>query len=275
MPIQGVHRKREGTTLPIRGSALKKEGSACPSRQCTTKKEGSAYPSRQCTAKEKLVHCRYEAVHRKKKAVHAHLGSAPQKRSQCTNDMSQCTPEKKTVYVHLGSALQIEKAVHRKKKAVQAHLRQCIAKTEGGASHLRQYSEKEKAPPRRQKGSATYSLRAVHKKSLSKPINMGSTFVDLDATNPSLKTDRDLEARFEKYIIFCLPIKREKRKNKPSCAPMPKERSTAPGLHVETRAREQGALLAGDHVSHDKTRAERAPGARVLFLTIRVWRVFK
>ena len=57
---------------------------------------------------------------------------------------------------------------------------------------------------------------------------------------------------------------------------MPNERSTAPGLHVETRAREQGGLLAGilettcrTDDTLNTTRAERARGARVLFLTIR------
>ena len=33
---------------------------------------------------------------------------------------------------------------------------------------------------------------------LSKPINMGSSFKDLDAKNPTMKTVRDLDTRFKR-----------------------------------------------------------------------------
>ena len=36
------------------------------------------------------------------------------------------------------------------------------------------------------------------KKSSSKPINMGSSFEDLDARNPMVKTVEDLDARFKR-----------------------------------------------------------------------------
>ena len=36
------------------------------------------------------------------------------------------------------------------------------------------------------------------KKSSSKPINMGSSFEDLDTGNPMVKTVRDLDARFKR-----------------------------------------------------------------------------
>ena len=36
------------------------------------------------------------------------------------------------------------------------------------------------------------------KKSSSKPINMGSSFEDLDARNPMVKTVQDLDARFKR-----------------------------------------------------------------------------
>ena len=36
------------------------------------------------------------------------------------------------------------------------------------------------------------------KNSSSKPINMGSSFEDLDAKNPTVKAVRDLDARFKR-----------------------------------------------------------------------------
>ena len=63
------------------------------------------------------------------------------------------------------------------------------------------------------KVSTTYSRRAVQKKSLSKHINMGSTFVGLNATNPFPKTDHDLETLFKRYYIYCHRIEKAKGKS--------------------------------------------------------------
>ena len=50
------------------------------------------------------------------------------------------------------------------------------------------------------------------KKSLSKHINMGSTFVGLNATNLFPKTDHDLETLFKRYYIYCHRIEKAKGK---------------------------------------------------------------
>ena len=41
---------------------------------------------------------------------------------------------------------------------------------------------------------------------------MGSRFVDLAATNPFPKTERDLEIPFERYLFIRLQLQREKEK---------------------------------------------------------------
>ena len=40
------------------------------------------------------------------------------------------------------------------------------------------------------------------KKSLSKPINMGSSFYDLDVRSSKAKTVRNLDQRFSRYFIL-------------------------------------------------------------------------
>ena len=40
---------------------------------------------------------------------------------------------------------------------------------------------------------------------------MGSSFEDLDTTNPFLKADRDFETRFVRYFFFRLKSKKEKK----------------------------------------------------------------
>ena len=56
------------------------------------------------------------------------------------------------------------------------------------------FSEKEK---NRAPGSI-FSSGFFHEKSSSKSINMGSSFEDLDARNPTVKTVQDLDARFKR-----------------------------------------------------------------------------
>ena len=51
------------------------------------------------------------------------------------------------------------------------------------------------------------------KKSSSKPINMGSSFVDLDETSTYVKTDRDLNTPFERYLFFRIQIHKTKEKS--------------------------------------------------------------
>ena len=50
------------------------------------------------------------------------------------------------------------------------------------------------------------------KKSLSKPINMGSSFEDLGASNSKVKTVRNLDKQFSRYFFLILVLK-NKRKN--------------------------------------------------------------
>ena len=47
--------------------------------------------------------------------------------------------------------------------------------------------------------------------SLSKHINIGSSFEDLDTTNSFLKAGRDFETRFARYFFFRLKSKKEKK----------------------------------------------------------------
>ena len=68
------------------------------------------------------------------------------------------------------------------------------------------------------------AVQSIHsgqcKKSLSKHINMGSSFEDLSVTNPFPKTEHDLKILFKRYLFFCLRIEREKGK-KHSILPNP------------------------------------------------------
>ena len=60
-------------------------------------------------------------------------------------------------------------------------------------------SEREKNPCSRFGFFVGFFVRFFReKKSSSKPINMGSSFEDLDARNPMVKTVRDLDARFKR-----------------------------------------------------------------------------
>ena len=52
--------------------------------------------------------------------------------------------------------------------------------------------EKTRAP------GSVFSSGFFMKKSSSKPINMGSSFEDLDTRNPTAKAVRDLDARFKR-----------------------------------------------------------------------------
>ena len=61
---------------------------------------------------------------------------------------------------------------------------------------------------------------------------MGSSFEDLDTTNPFLKTDCDFETRFGRYFFFRLKSKKEKRKKTPELAP---------SLHVVHRGCARGS----------------------------------
>ena len=46
---------------------------------------------------------------------------------------------------------------------------------------------------------------------------MGSSFVDLDATSTAMKTKLDSDAWFERYRIFRIQIKKEKREKGHRC----------------------------------------------------------
>ena len=61
--------------------------------------------------------------------------------------------------------------------------------------------------------SATYVLQAVQKKGSSKHINMGSSFVDVDATSTVVKTECDLDVRLARYFFFGVRIYVKKRKS--------------------------------------------------------------
>ena len=55
------------------------------------------------------------------------------------------------------------------------------------------------------------------KKGLSKPINMGSSFEDLDARNSKVKMVRNLDKRFSRYFFFKFWFSKIKGKN---CSPV-------------------------------------------------------
>ena len=61
-------------------------------------------------------------------------------------------------------------------------------------------------------GCTNYTEPDVQKKSLSQPINMGSSFKDLDAKSSKVKMVRNLDQRFLIYFIlkFRFAKKREK-----------------------------------------------------------------
>ena len=67
-----------------------------------------------------------------------------------------------------------------------------------------------------QTGCTGIQLLDVQKKSLSKPINMGSSFEDLDAMSLKVKTVRNLDKRFSRYFVFKLQFKKIKGKKLPS-----------------------------------------------------------
>ena len=50
-------------------------------------------------------------------------------------------------------------------------------------------------------------LLDVQKKSASKPIDMGSSFKDLDARSSKVKTVRNLDKQFSRYFVFKLRFK--------------------------------------------------------------------
>ena len=116
------------------------------------------------------------------------------------------------------------------------------------------------------KGSANYTLREVQKKSLSKHINMGSSFEDLDATSPFLKTDLYLDAWFARYF-FCLCTKKKKEKEHTRAThPAVANEWHAPTTSGEqrTHAREQGHAQNAPRADRGCS-ARRAPRTHTLF----------
>ena len=61
---------------------------------------------------------------------------------------------------------------------------------------------------------------------------MGSSFVDLDATNSVMKTDFDLDVPFRNYIVFSNQIKNKKR-----------EKKSQTSMHDSTRAAWDDVLI--------------------------------
>ena len=60
-----------------------------------------------------------------------------------------------------------------------------------------------------------YSTFECTKKSSSKPIDMGSSFKDLDARSSKVKTVRNLDKRFSRYFVFQFRFKKIKGKTYP------------------------------------------------------------
>ena len=94
-------------------------------------------------------------------------------------------------------------------------------------------------------GCTKYTELAVQntrKKSFSKPINMGSTFEDLDARISNMQTVHNLDKRFKRYSIF------KKRILKNKCGP-----NLAQGDERETQ---QNYLMLplGMHATHPRDR---------------------
>ena len=67
-----------------------------------------------------------------------------------------------------------------------------------------------------QTGCTAIELLDVQKKSSSKPIDMGSSFEDLDARSSKVKTVRNLNKRFSRYFVFKLRFKKIKEKLPPT-----------------------------------------------------------